>query len=358
VSVLRYVLLSANTALAVVFVLACVAPLVHPSTNWIPGILSLFFPYLFLLLSVFLVFWLLSSSRSWALLSLFALLFAAPHIPAYYGISSGPGLKLDEEALVMSFNIQEFQLVRGQTRQKTSTVFKEIASYIQKYGTPDLLCVQDYTKENEAFFSDFLKYKQRHVFGKHRVKTAIFSKTPIIKKGEIDFENSFSSCVWVDLKFGTDTIRVYSVHLESNQISKDTEEMLSQEEVSEEALRKKIRTMLRKYKRSAAARVDQASQITEHVKESPYPVVLCGDLNDIPLSMTYRKMKGRLNDSFRKKGRGFGATYAGGIPGLRIDYIFASESLDFLESNILSDQAFSDHYAVMARIRFNKVANE
>ena len=56
------------------------------------------------------------------------------------------------------------------------------------------------------------------------------------------------------------------------------------------------------------------------MKESPYPIIVCGDFNDTPLSFTYKKIKSNLIDSFTISGSGIGDSYVK-IPMLRIDYI-------------------------------------
>ena len=52
----------------------------------------------------------------------------------------------------------------------------------------------------------------------------------------------------------------------------------------------------------------------------PYPIIVCGDFNDTPVSYTYNKIKGNLMDSFTISGVGIGDSYVK-IPMFRIDYI-------------------------------------
>ena len=62
--------------------------------------------------------------------------------------------------------------------------------------------------------------------------------------------------------------------------------------------------------------------------ESPYPVVLAGDLNDSPMSYTCGHLrKGRVRDTFGVGDIGLGATHIGTVPGLRIDGILADTTL-------------------------------
>ena len=56
-------------------------------------------------------------------------------------------------------------------------------------------------------------------------------------------------------------------------------------------------------------------------------------------------------DAFQYKGNGFGATYNGKIPNLRIDYILLPENTDVFKFKIFKED-LSDHYPQMATVRF------
>ena len=82
---------------------------------------------------------------------------------------------------------------------------------------------------------------------------------------------------------------------------------------------------------------------------SPYPVILAGDLNDVPNSYAYTKVKGDMKDAFLEKGVGLGETFTSAtssilriLPTLRIDYIFADnifETTQFMRGG----KKISDH---------------
>src|SRR5512147_1753576 len=77
-----------------------------------------------------------------------------------------------------------------------------------------------------------------------------------------------------------------------------------------------------KLKKAFIIRAQQVDVMKRSIAESPYPVILCGDFNDTPVSYTYHEMTQRLKDSFKKAGKGiFGNTFAGNFPSFRIDYI-------------------------------------
>ena len=90
--------------------------------------------------------------------------------------------------------------------------------------------------------------------------------------------------------------------------------------------------------------------MAEKVHESPYPVILCGDFNDTPVSYTYHKLSRKLNDAFIGSGIGMGTTFRGNFPYVRIDYMLYSN--DFKAYRYQTGKInWSDHYPVMARFK-------
>jgi endonuclease/exonuclease/phosphatase family metal-dependent hydrolase len=101
-----------------------------------------------------------------------------------------------------------------------------------------------------------------------------------------------------------------------------------------------------KLKRGVVIRSVQADIISSLVADSPYPVVLAADLNDVPNSYTYFTVRGSLQDAFLQKGYGLGRTFRGLSPTLRIDYIFADPRLRVRQFKRVKKD-YSDHYMLV-----------
>ena len=86
------------------------------------------------------------------------------------------------------------------------------------------------------------------------------------------------------------------------------------------------------------------------IAASPYPAIVLGDFNDTPVSYTYKKMRGDLEDTFINAGSGFAYTYNRLFSMLRIDYIFHSPRYD-TETYHSEDLPWSDHNPVFVRLR-------
>ena len=94
--------------------------------------------------------------------------------------------------------------------------------------------------------------------------------------------------------------------------------------------------------------------LIDHIELSPYKVLLCGDLNDLPYGNTYMRLSKLLVNAFEMKGRGFGFTYNGKIPFLRIDNQFVDKSIAVNQFAVFRNVKYSDHFPIWANYTLNK----
>ena len=154
-----------------------------------------------------------------------------------------------------------------------------------------------------------------------------------------------------DLETPDGMVRVINTHLISNNISKIAKR-LSRSKIQKKRTWSNVKIMLNQYRQATILRADQVSEIVNLIEQSPYPVILCIDMNDIPQSNNYQRLANKLNDSFKQAGKGLGFTYRIRIPGLRIDYVLTSPNLKVLECKVHRDIKYSDHYPVSTVISF------
>ena len=96
-------------------------------------------------------------------------------------------------------------------------------------------------------------------------------------------------------------------------------------------------------------RAKQLDILETEINQSPYPVLLCGDFNDIPNSYTHHIFSKYLYDSFLKSGYGFGTTYNEFFLKYRIDYIFYdSKKFNNINSRVINVGKLSDHLPVFS----------
>lgn len=269
--------------------------------------------------------------------------------------AEAPSLKL------MSYNVRLFDFYLS-SAAKDYRVRDSIINYLQKEN-PDVLCLQEYfyTDGSTDFnmkkeLKDLLQskgYHERVRFQQNKKRNfgvSIFSKYPIVSKGEVSFPATATNyCIYADIKVNKDTLRVYNTHLQSVKIKEDDVNFNLDDDEETNLLR--LKTTVRKLKNAYPARAEQAQLILKHAAASPFPVVICGDFNDPPISYTYNLFNKTYTDAFRNAGKGLGRTYAGKLPAGRIDYIWHSTSLNSKDFTVQKSQ-FSDHYAISAHIIF------
>ena len=93
----------------------------------------------------------------------------------------------------------------------------------------------------------------------------------------------------------------------------------------------------------------QADKVRIEIDKSPYPVIVCGDFNDVPNSYPYEKIGNGLQDAFVMKGSGIGRTFSGISPTLRIDNIFVDKLYSVHQFTRIAKK-LSDHFPVIADI--------
>jgi endonuclease/exonuclease/phosphatase family metal-dependent hydrolase len=143
-----------------------------------------------------------------------------------------------------------------------------------------------------------------------------------------------------------------NVHLESVRFGKEDYNFVSEittTPTSNENFKSGTRVIISKMRYAFVKRASQIETISQFIKISPHPVILCGDFNDTPVSYSYRQIANKLNDSFVDAGTGLGQTHAQMLPLLRIDYIFYSKNMKAIDHHTIQKD-YSDHFPLVARI--------
>jgi len=323
------------------------SPFVDPSKTSLFAFLGLAYPFLFLLNLIAILFWLFVKPRN-GLLSILTLLIGGNAICNYIGVNT-PNVVKKEVLTIATFNIQNAAEGRGRNVKEYKINGDIFKNFLKKFAQVDVFCIQEQSHYGNDLVEGALDYKYSHQI--KNKGTIIYSKLPIKNAGEIDFKSNSTSCIWADIEFKDQTCRVYCAHLHSNQITEETEKVIEDVAIEEETL-KGLYGILRKYSKYTKRRALQAKLIQEHIEKSPNPVILTGDFNDTPQSYVYRQMSKGLKDSFKEVGGGFGSTFNGSIPGLRIDYILGDQSFDFISYEKITENK-SDHYPVIAKLRLD-----
>lgn len=337
-------LLWLNIGIIFISIGAYISPFVSPDCCWLFSVLGLFYPWLLLINVIFIGGWLIS--RKWHfLLSFFWILAGMGHFTGLIGFNTQKSTDSNATHLnVMTYNCRAFA---KDNKQKRKVSESELIDFIKRYN-PDVICFQEFPLGAAAKkYTNILleKTNLKYHFQDKNGQLALFSTFPIKKKGVHYFTNRSNGYLFADIEKGKQTVRFFNIHLQSNVVTTIADKVASEGKLQEKETWLSIKGMLRKYRHSARIRVKQAKVISENIKRSPYPAVICGDFNDVPQSNAYHILATDMQDAFKKEGSGLGTTYAGSIPGLRIDYILPDRNF-FIQNCDIIKVPYSDHYPV------------
>jgi endonuclease/exonuclease/phosphatase family metal-dependent hydrolase len=334
--------------------LAYLAPLVRPSLMSLLMFAGLAYPWLLLANLIFIILWGVSRIRYWwwstvvvlmgfnYFLSIFGTNFWQKNTP------SDPSSQLK----VLSYNVGVYSFIYHKDKLSAG---ERMSAFLEKEN-PDVLCIQEHFSgvlasepDRRARVPALAKYP--YVVVLPDCINAIFSRYPIVESGVLDPKKLIDGGIFADIQTPKGLIRFYSVHLASNKVSGIAKTLAEEGDIVDDDSWFSFGKMLALVRRKGIVREHEAAFVQNHIKSSPYPVVVCGDFNDIPVSYTYSVMSEGLTDTFSEQGVGFGTTYNGKIPALRIDYILTSPSLKTIDCQIVRNR-LSDHYPVLATIQF------
>jgi endonuclease/exonuclease/phosphatase family metal-dependent hydrolase len=177
----------------------------------------------------------------------------------------------------------------------------------------------------------------------------IYSKYPIIKQQELRFLDKAYALI-VDIVYNNDTLRLFNIHLESNHFERNDYEIFSTSDSGlNEETSGQVLSLLEKIARYSKIRNLQVNHIHELIKKTSCPIVICGDFNDTPATYSYHKLANNLKDAFVEKGKGYGNTYNGKLPPMRIDYIL-SDTIFQIHQFEIEKINLSDHYPIISTL--------
>ncbi len=313
--------------------LAFVAP--HISPHIIPqlSLLSLAFPILVLINMLLLIYWLVNLKK-YVFIPLLVLMINYNNLHKLYqwrGKHSieGKGISL------MSYNVRLFNDYK-QIKRKAVDV--DISNFL-KDQNPDILLLQEFRPHKKTDFSQY-KYKYLGLKGKRKqMGVAVFSKYPIIDKGNFDFKNTYNNAIWVDLKIGKDTLRIYNVHMQSHSIHPERFDNSDKAEISN------------KITKVFELQYDQAKIIQSNMETVKHKIILGGDFNNTAFSSTYNILKQDRYDAFVEAGKGFGFSWRYKFLPFRIDFLLVDKAFFVRDFITMDNVKFSDHYPIKTLLK-------
>lgn len=361
--------ITCNIIAGILFLVGCYGYLFNPEKFWFVGLLTLVSFYFFLVLLGFIFFWLVAKP-AYSLISIVIMLLAWAPLKHLVKIRISHKFELQKASntlRIMSWNVEHFKIAQHKKHPEQKL---QMLGLINNYN-PDIACFQEMVASDknpqainnmEGFMKDlnmpyyYYSYNSKIDYdGDHRFGIIILSKFPLVNKMTVSHSpNDYNSIFqYADVIKGTDTFRLFNAHLQSLKFSDNNRRYLDNPEIDDEVNFKESKSIISKLKTGFVKRKIQSDRIKAEMNQSPYPIIVCGDFNDVPNSYAYKTIGKGLRNAFAEKGAGIGRTYSHMSPTLRIDNIFADNRF-IVEQYVRVNRKISDHYPVIADLYFNK----
>lgn len=248
---------------------------------------------------------------------------------------------------ILSYNIGGFKQNADLSRD---SIKNAIVENINR-ESPDIVCLQEVSLKQEDSLQEMFPLYDNVATNFKNISTrssglVILSKFKIINTGTITFKNSSNLSMYVDIDFGKDTIRLFNNHLESYALSfKSLITRLKTKDTTTQLAGEEIYNVHKKIGKTVQRRTQQVDSIARLVELSPYKTMICGDINETPVSYAYTTFAKEHIDTFKWTGRGYGSSFRILYPLIRIDYIFVPISFNPLTHRTLK-WIYSDHYPI------------
>lgn len=325
----------------------------HP----IVGLAGLTFPFFLAANIVFFAFWLCMRPR-WAAIPVLGFLLGYGPVMTYCPVNHSRTVP-DGALKVLSYNVFNFQ------GWDAGHPDGEIARYLLRQDA-DVVCLQEsgltpWQREQleQLMASRYAWRDTSKCPACNGDEMALLSKMPIVRKEHVPYPSqSNHSCAWWLRTAQGDTIVVVNNHLESTALSPELKEgfkTMVKGDLHGDSAKAESRALVAKLADATARRAPQARAVAQYVREhSRYPIVLCGDFNDSPISYARRTIAAPLTDCFTETGNGPGISYHGNAFFVRIDNIMCSSHFTPYDCRVDRTIAASDHYPIVCRMKREK----
>lgn len=370
--------ISALTLLdAVLLLVSAYSDTISPTVWIVAPFLGLMFGVILLLSFLWLAFLLLSRRWMMTVVLLVAMLICSNRIwrycPIHFSDPSPQTNVLTVNGKETTTPVDTFRIMTFNTRALGKVKMWNIKTEIPiiemvRTCQADVVCLQEYnfnpkkghTEQEirnrllkEYPYYHFLLYSGRE---KKDMGIAIYSKWPIVRSEKVDdSEDNYCWALYSELKVRGRRMGVLTCHLNSNSISLKNRKLFHNQlsHFKTDSLGE-MKQGFHQLAPSFRLRTKQVATINSYLQnlnkkhEGKMPLIVCGDMNDTPVSFAYRTIRGDMADTWQEAGTGLGITYRDAPFWFRIDHIFHSKHFRTLQVRLMREMKESDHYPVMA----------
>jgi endonuclease/exonuclease/phosphatase family metal-dependent hydrolase len=357
-----------NIIAAIWLAFCALASIVSPATLPYLALFSLTTPFAIVVNVFFVVLWLFSGKKLRSLLSASALAACYKVVITIFGFNyfgTNDMLRKPTTIKIISWNAHGMGIFN---RPQNKEFDEKILEFLKEENA-DILCLPEFSLSKKdamkpyaekiidnGHYIDYRFNADNSLNNKVYLGTAVFSKYPF-RNYETHRLTEYVYMMQGDIELPAGKmIRVFFVHLTTFGLSDKDKEYIDEAKRNKTPIDEDIETsksFIKKFKTAFAQRAIEADKAARIIAASPYPVILCGDFNDLPGSYTYTKLRGDLNDAFVDKGTGLGRTYNSISPTLRIDHFFYDAKAIRLVGFECPPTTLSDHNPIITNFEIN-----
>ncbi|MFR9661496.1 MAG: endonuclease/exonuclease/phosphatase family protein, partial [Rikenellaceae bacterium] len=318
----RFLASIASYMLALALAIVLISPLLPPTSSRLLPLMGLIAPWLYLANLAVAMFWIIRWRWRIAAPTILVLLGGFSIVSRYAKIEKRYDYGLEDyrgTMKVMSFNVRN---MIGDDRQWSTA---KLTAYLMD-EFPSVVALQEV---DDKILREELEGSLVRYYSSVNDNVALLSRYKMVDTGNDIFPEGSPSrgrTQWADLLVGSDTIRVFNIHLISTTIQHEDDRYLSSRDFIADTLREnRLRSIASRLSSQSQLRAGQVDTIAMAIYDSPHPTIICGDFNDTALSYSYHRLSRGFNDTFQSAGTGFPHTFRGFLNTLSIDFILTQE---------------------------------
>ena len=348
------IIAGANVATVLLMLASGYADHIHPAEHQMLSNLGMLFPFFLFANLLFVFFWLTFKwKKLWIPILGYALAFAP--LCTYMPLNTTQDVP-EGTIKIVSYNVCQYG-----GNYKYEQGFDTVFNYLKRQQ-PDIVCLQEDVDSWRRFvfkrYQEILPYNDTTLFCHNGLMNGvgIHTRFPILKKERIPYKSVANGSVAYYLDVEGDTILVINNHLESTHLSieeRDSYKRMLKGKMRKDTAKAETLFLIEKLGRYTALRSKEADAVHAYIEaHRQYPIIVCGDFNDSPISYARRTIAKGLKDCFVETGRGLGLSFNQKEFFFRIDHMMCSDEFVPYNCEIDNKMDASDHFPLICRLKY------
>ena len=345
----------ANVATILLMTLAGYADRINPVEHPMLSCMGMTFPIFLVANLLFIFFWLTFKwRRLWIPIVGYIIVYGP--LTLYMPLHIAQDEPKEGTIKIISYNVCQYG-----GNYKYEQGFETVYDYL-KLQDADIVCLQEdvdtWRRYVKKWYEKIYPYNDTTIFNPNDASingVGIHTRYPIIRKERIPYESRANGSVAYFLKVDKDTIIVINNHLEGTHLSNEERDKYKQiitGKMEKDTAKAETLYLFEKLGKYAAKRAPEAEAVHEYVEaHKEYPIIVCGDFNDNPISYSHRTIANGLNDCYETTGKGIGLSYNHKGFYVRIDNILVSSHFEPYNCRIDNKMDASDHYPIICTLK-------